>query len=290
MKKTLELEVSIKAHLIIGCGYLGSRVADLWLERGYRVAALTRNRADQLRAWGIEPLVGDILQPGTVALEAATVLYAVGLDRTAGKSFREIYIDGLRNVLDSLPTPERFIYVSSTSVYGQTDESIVDESSPTDPAEENGKVVLEAERLLRSKIPGAIILRFAGIYGPDRILRRRAIEKGEPLVGDAQKWLNLIHVEDGARAVLAAEAHAKAGETYLIADDEPVRRRDFYRVVAELLHAPTARFEPLPPGSPFPPHERANRRLSNRRMRADLKVNLEYPEFRSGLRASMGER
>ena len=160
------------------------------------------------------------------------------MDRSSGRSFREVYLDGLRNVLDRLPKPSRFIYVSSTSVYGQSGGEEVDETSPTEPRDENGRIVLAAEQLLRSKLPDAIVLRFAGIYGPGRIIRRAAIERGEPLIGDADKWLNLIHVDDGALAILAAEEHGRAGKAaYLVADDEPVRRREFYTFMAELLKA-----------------------------------------------------
>src|SRR5207247_1991336 len=120
----------------------------------------------------------------------------------------------LANVLAQLPPPKRFIYVSSSSVYGQTNGGWVDETSPTEPNEESGRIVLEAENLLRAKLPNAIFLRFAGIYGPGRLLRRQTIERGDPIVGDADKWLNLIHVDDGARVILAAEERAEPGRVY----------------------------------------------------------------------------
>jgi nucleoside-diphosphate-sugar epimerase len=194
---------------------------------------------------------------------------------------REVYLDGLRHVLDTLPTPERFVYVSSTGVYGQTDGSWVDESSPAEPTEESGRVVLDAERLLREKLPAAVVLRIAGIYGPDRLLRKQPLLRGEPLVGDPQKWLNLIHVEDGADAVIAAEARAAPGETYNVADDEPVTRRDFYVTLAELLNAPPARFDPREePGA-------ANRRVSNRKARGRVNLAPRFPSFRTGLPAAV---
>jgi nucleoside-diphosphate-sugar epimerase len=272
-------------RLIIGCGYLGLRVAKLWLARGERVAALTRGRGEALRGLGIEPIVGDVLDPGLALPAAATVLYAVGLDRSAGRSFREVYVEGLRNVLDALPRPKHFIYVSSTSVYGQSDGSRVDEQSPTTPSEENGRIVLEAEQHLRSRLTEAIILRFAGIYGPGRMIRQAAIEKGEPLVGDFDKVINLIHVDDGANAVVAAEERGKAGETYLIADGFPVTRREFYTCLAEVLNAPAPRFLSGEPDS----RDRSNRRIRNRKMLDELGVQLLHPDFRSGLRASLAE-
>lgn len=272
--------------LILGCGYLGRRAARRWTDRGRRLVALTRGRAADLTALGIEPVVGDVLDRESLRQlpSVSTVLYAVGMDRSTGRSMREVYVEGLRNVLAALPPCERFLYVSSTSVYGQTDGSVVDERSPTEPVEESGKVILQAEDLLRRERPGAIVLRFAGIYGPGRLLRRQALLDGAPLVGDADKWLNLIHVEDGASAILAAEDRGQAGETYLVADDAPVRRREFYTHLAKLLGAPDAKFEP--PAAP-PPQPEPNRRISNSRARATLGFAPTYPSYMEGLAVSL---
>src|SRR6478609_1277397 len=109
--------------LILGCGYLGRRVAARWVAAGRRVAALTRRNPAALAALGVEPVVGDVLDPATLRHlpRAATVLYAVGMDRSQGKTMHEVYVNGLRHVLGTIPRPDRFVYVSSTSVYGQTD-------------------------------------------------------------------------------------------------------------------------------------------------------------------------
>jgi nucleoside-diphosphate-sugar epimerase len=270
--------------LIIGCGYLGSRVGRAWLDRGYTVRALTRGRAASLESQGFEPITGDVLIPASLRDLPVpdTILYAVGMDRSAGRSMREVYIDGLRNVLAALPRGGRFFSVSSTSVYGQTDGSLVTEADATEPLEGNGRIVLEAERALREFRPDATILRFAGIYGPGRLLRRAQMLKDEAYLADPEKWLNLIHVEDGVRAVLAAERAAVPGGTFNIADDNPVSRRDFYTELARLLGAPPARFEPA--GSPA---REANRRISNARAKAELGFAPEFPSYREGLRASL---
>ncbi len=269
--------------LIMGCGYLGRRVAARWIESGRSVAALTRNNADSLAARGVQPIRGDVLDPASLRQlpPARTVLYAVGMDRSANKTMHDVYVNGLGHLLDTIAKPERFIYISSTGVYGQDDGGEVDEHSLTEPREESGKVVLAAEQLLRAKSPDAMVLRFAGIYGPDRLLRKQPLLKGEPLVGDADKWLNLIHVDDGVAAVLAAEANAVPGETYLIADNEPVPRREFYTRLAELLQAPPAAFEHKPePGA-------TNRRVVNRNARVNLAWNPRYASFREGLPAAI---
>ena len=165
--------------LVIGCGYLGRRVLPLWKDR--RVFALTRRAegAAELTTLGAEPVLGDVLRPESLhALPTVdTVLYAVGFDRASGATMRQVYVDGLANVLAHLPTPRRFLYVSSSSVYGQSDGGWVDEASPTEPLEESGRIVLEAERTLHAALPDAVVLRFSGIYGPGRLLRRATIVK-----------------------------------------------------------------------------------------------------------------
>jgi nucleoside-diphosphate-sugar epimerase len=277
----------MSSTLILGCGYLGRRVAALWRQQGRRVFAATRNAAHLPS--DVEPIVCDVLNPSSLTSlpRVETVLYAIGFDRTSGASMRSVYVDGLANVLAHLPKPKRLIYVSSSSVYGQADGGWVDETSPTEPLEESGRIVLAAEAILRAKLPDAVVLRFAGIYGPGRLLRRQAIEKGEPIVGDADKWLNLIHVEDGARAVLAAEERGESGRVYNVCDDHPVRRRYFYATLARLLRAPAPKFVRPPPEQPTPPHEQAHRRINNRRMKEALRVELRYANYDEGLRASV---
>ncbi|CAN5317125.1 SDR family oxidoreductase [soil metagenome] len=270
--------------LIVGCGYLGRVAAKRWISQGNSVAALTRSKSAELATHGITTVNGNVLdQVSLKALPATkTVLYAVGMDRTAGHSMREVYVEGLKNVLTALPATNRLIYVSSTGVYGQAAGEWVDETAPSVPLEASGQVVLEAETLLKSIRPDAIILRFAGIYGPNRLLRKKPLLAGEPFVGDAEKWLNLIHVGDGADAILAAESSGISGQTYNVSDGTPVTRRDFYTYLAELLHAHAAKFEP-----PATPQTEPNRRVSNRKAREQLSFVPMYSSFREGLAAAL---
>jgi nucleoside-diphosphate-sugar epimerase len=210
------------------------------------------------------------------------VAYCVGFDRAAGAGLRQVYVEGLAAVLDRLVGTPRFVYVSSTGVYGQSDGGEVDETAQTEPADESGRVALEAERLLRGRRPDAIVLRFAGIYGPGRLLREASLRAGEPISADPQKWLNLIHVEDGADVVAAALARAQPGQTCNVSDGAPVRRGDFYAFLARLLGAPPPRF--APPTRPDP----TDRRVNNSRMSGAFSPRLRYPDYVAGLRASIG--
>ena len=180
--------------MIYGCGYLGGRVARRWLDTGHQVAALTRSadRAAALRDEGMTTLVGDVCGVLPPVPAAKVVLYSIGFDRSGGNLMREVYVDGLRRVLDSLRTPpERFLYVSSTGVYGNFDGEWVNEASPCEPTREAGRVCLDAERLLAEHPAAehAVILRLAGIYGPNRLPRSDDLRAGRSAARNRNWWM-----------------------------------------------------------------------------------------------------
>src|SRR5437870_9959304 len=164
------------AKLIFGCGYLGLQVAQLWRAAGHTVFAVTRStsRATELAAARIEPLVGDLIDESQIPVPQGveTVLFAVGYDRLTDRSIRDVYVGGIAHAIRSSPdSVDRFIYISSTGVYGHAAGDEVDELSPCEPTREGGKASLAAEQLLQASrfASKAIILRLAGLYGPGRI-------------------------------------------------------------------------------------------------------------------------
>lgn len=294
--------------LIIGCGYVGLAVARKWLEAGESVSALTRSEehARQFAEIGIEPIRGEITRPETLAQlpESDTVLYAVGFDRAASKSRREVYVEGLDHVLSLIKTRTRkIIYLSSTSVYGQSAGEWVDETSTCEPERENGQICLEAEQLFHQHglLPGesngksaqAVILRLAGIYGPGRLLARiEQIKAGEALLGRPDAWLNLIHLTDIVKTILKCDTDIPLSSHYLVSDSCPVTRQEYYQMLARLLEAPSPRFasveenESTLKSTRFNSTERAaglNKRCCNKRLREELGVELSYPSIREGL-------
>src|SRR5262249_7563478 len=84
------------ARLVIGCGYLGGRVAAAWLRRGLRVFATTRGRPDELRQQGIAPIAADVTVPEQLHSlpHCAAVVYCVGFDRRSGHPMRKVYVQG----------------------------------------------------------------------------------------------------------------------------------------------------------------------------------------------------
>jgi len=279
------------SKLIFGCGYLGGRVGRLWLEAGEEVYCVTRGaqRAEMQAAAGYRPLVADVTDPDSLAdLPAAeTVLYAVGFDRSAGRSIEEVYVEGLRNVLAALPPGTRhLIYVSSTGVYGQTDGRLVDEESPCRPRRPGGIACLAAESLLREAeqppFRTATILRMAGIYGPGRVPRRAEIEAGRPIPSPGDGHLNLIHVEDAAEIVLRVERRTGPPRIYLVSDGAAVLRREYYAEIARQLNAAAPSYAEA---EETPGRGESDKRISNARLLREFDVRLRYPGYREGLAA-----
>jgi len=297
--------------LIVGCGYVGLPLGAELVRLGHEVFGLRRNASAEnaLKAAGIQPLFGDITQPETLAKlprEFDWVVHCVAAGGGA-EDYRQVYLQGTRNLMEwlapaSAEAPARqalkkFVYTSSTSVYGQTDGSQVKESSPTEPLAETAKVLVETEKLLlgddgsrgrspHQKFP-AVILRVAGIYGPDRGHWFKQFLKDEArMEGDGSRFLNMIHRDDLIGCIIEALKNGRAGEIYNAADDEPVNRLHFFQWLAQALD------KPLPPSEPENPAENrkrgvTNKRVSNRKLRMELGYQFKYPNFRKGYSAEL---
>lgn len=289
--------------LIFGCGYLGERVARRWKNAGHEVIVVTRSsdRAAQFQRDGYTTIVADVTQPDSLRNlpSAETVLYAVGYDRsagTSGASIEEVYAGGMQNVLAALPGGiGRFIYISTTGVYGFRSGEWVDEVTATDPQRSGGQASLDAENALRASplASTGIILRLAGIYGPGRVPFLNELKSGEPIPAHGSGYLNLIHVDDAADVVVAADAgDSKVApgighepRIYCVSDGNPVERGEYYSEVARQIGTAPPRFVEPDPNSPRAARAGSSRRISNQRMLAELRVELAYPDYRAGLAA-----
>jgi nucleoside-diphosphate-sugar epimerase len=283
--------------LVLGCGYLGLRVARQWLAAGQVVHAVTRSaeRANELEREGLKLIVADVSDPGSLAdrlPEAETVLYAIGYDATSGKSRKEVQHEGLNAVLDALRRQTgRLIYISTTGVYAQNDGQWIDEESDCKPTREAAKVALAAESLIRGHAfaERAFILRLAGIYGPGRIPHRGDLVAGRAIAAAPNDYVNLIYVDDAVSAILTVEAQGTPPQTYLVSDGHPVRRVDFFAELARLNGAPPPRFETPPSDALAASRSGSNKRISNARIRSELGFAPRCPSYREGLAAIVRE-
>ena len=282
--------------LIVGCGYVGLSLGAELVRQGHEIFGLRRSAsvANELKAASIQPLVADVTKPKTLAKLPRQFDWVVNCVAAGGdaENYRQIYLEGNRNLVSWLADspPKKFIYTSSTSVYGQDDGSLVTESSPAEPAADTAKILVETEKLLlaaaHKKFP-AIILRVAGIYGPERgHWFKQFLNDAARLDGDGSRFLNMIHRDDVVGCIIAALKNGRAGEIYNAVDDEPVSQIDFFRWLAATLG------KPLPPpvsddAGIIRKRGATSKRVSNHKLKLELGYHFQHPDFRSGYRAEL---
>lgn len=284
--------------LVVGCGYVGLPLGVELARQGHQVFGLRRSaHADaDLQSAGITPLHADITKFDSLAVLPKNYDWVVNCAATGGGDlldYQQLYLKGTQNLLEwlSVSPPKKFVYTSSTAVYGQNDGSLVDESSPTDPESETAQVLVETERLLieaaRSKKFPAVILRVAGIYGPQRGYLLKQFLRGEARIeGTGGRVLNMIHRDDLINIIIAAFQSGKPGEIYNAVDDEPVRQREIFQWLAEMIK------RDLPPTVPEAASRNRKRgitskRVTNRKLKAEFSYQFKYPTFREGYSAEL---
>lgn len=284
--------------LIIGCGYVGVPLGAELVRQGHEVFGVRRSTGTEtkLQTAGIQPLVADIANPADLAKLPGPfdwVVNTVSSSKGGVEEYRRVYLNGTRNLIEWLSSApsKKFVYTSSTSVYGQTDGSPVKESSPTEPASETGKVLVETEKLLleaaRHKKFPAVILRVAGIYGPERgHLFLQYLKNEAKIAGKGERLINMIHRDDLVGIIITMLKHGRPGEVYNAVDDEPVAQIHFFRWLAETLGK---EMPPFVPEAESADRKRGltNKKVSNRRLKMELGYQFKYPTFRQGYTAEI---
>jgi nucleoside-diphosphate-sugar epimerase len=284
--------------LIVGCGYVGLPLGATLVQLGHEVHGLRRTTdgAGALQAAGIHSHVADITQPEDLRKLPGPfdwVINTVSSSQGGVEAYRQVFVQGTTHLLDWLAgSPlKKYVYTSSTSVYAQTDGSLVKEDAPANPSSPTSQLLVETERLLQDAVRQrsfpAVILRVAGIYGPGRgHLFLQYLRDEARIAGRGERLINMIHRDDLIATILAALKGGRPGEIYNVVDDEPVAQIHFFRWLSETL------------GKWMPPFmteaENAsrkrgltNKKVSNRRMKMELGVRLKYPNYRQGYTAEI---
>jgi nucleoside-diphosphate-sugar epimerase len=219
------------------------------------------------------------------------VVNCVSSSRGTLEEYRAVYLEGTRNLLEwlSKSSPRKFVYTSSTGVYGQTDGSVVTEASPTVTESETAKVLIETENTLlaavRERNFPAIILRVSGIYGSGRGYWLKQFQNGEArLEGRGERILNMVHRDDVAGAIIATLERGQPGQVYNVTDDEPVSQIDLFRWLSKKL----GKSMPSPGETDFAGTRKrgvTSKRVSNARLKTELAYRPKYPTFREGFSA-----
>lgn len=208
---------------------------------------------------------------------ADALIHCASSNRGGADSYRAIYLEGLLNCI-AAAQPRRALFVSSTSVYGQTDGSWVDESSLTEPDRETSRILLEAERVCLAS--GGLVTRLSGLYGPGRSVLMQKYLSGEAVIeGGDGRYINQIHRDDAARAIFHLFATRQAPGIYNVTDNTPATQRELYQWLADHFQ------KPLPPeGPPDLNRKRAwtNKRISNAKLHATGWAPA-FPDYRSAI-------
>ena len=265
---------------IAGCGFTGLATARLLHARGWQVIGGTHSAesAAALAGEAFPVTACDITDRAAIArlpaVEAA--VHCASSGRGGVEQYRAVYLEGARALAEVL-APHRFVFTSSTSVYAQTDGSLVSEESAAEPDRETGHILREAEEFVLAR--GGCVARLAGIYGPARSVLLKKFFSGEALIeGDGGRFINQVHRDDIASA-LALLIEKDARSIFNVCDDEPMTQRALYEWLAQRFQ------KPLPPAGPIDPNRKrgwTNKRVSNAKLRA-LGWTPRYPSFRDAI-------
>jgi nucleoside-diphosphate-sugar epimerase len=273
--------------LIAGCGYVGQATADLFLAAGWEVEGWTSSgeSAASLSNKPYSVCQVDISKRAQLAARVGTFEAVIHCASTRGgevESYRQIYFDGARNLLDRF-VGTKMLFTSSTSVYAQRDGSWVTEESETEPARETGRILLETETTVLHR--RGTVVRLAGIYGPGRSALLSKLLTGTATIDpENDRFINQVHRDDIASAVfLLLTREVQEPLVYNVVDDQPMLQSDCYRWLAQKLS------RPLPPiGKSTDQRKRSdsNKRVSNAKLRR-LGWAPRYPTFAEAMEKSI---
>ncbi len=284
----------MKRLLIIGCGDVALRAASA-LHRRYRLYALSRDpeQRPRLRALGIVPIAGDLDRPLTLdrlAGLADAVLHFAPPAATGNADLRTARLLAAFSKGESLP--QRLVYISTSGVYGDCGGEWVTETRKLRPGTPRAQRRADAERRLRNwgrrNSVTVTLLRAPGIYAANRLPVER-LRRGTPvLAADEDPYTNHIHADDLARIALAALRRGLPGRAYNACDDSEMKMGEYFDRVADhfgLPRPPRISRAAAPAALPASllSFMEESRRLSNRRIKAELKIRLDYPTVDAGL-------
>jgi nucleoside-diphosphate-sugar epimerase len=273
--------------LIAGCGYVGEATANLFHSAGWNVEGWVHSKesAARLSAKPYSLRVIDVSQRGDVAKRPEAfdaVIHCASSRGGDAEVYREIYLNGARHLLETFPQA-KILFTSSTSVYAQRDGSRVTEESETKPLRETSRILLEVEKLVLEK--DGIIVRLAGIYGPQRSALLSKFLNGTATIDpNNDRFVNQVHRDDIASALFLLLNRAQtSAQIYNVVDDQPLLQSECYHWLAQRLN------RPLPPTRKSEqPRKRGdtNKRVSNAKLH-QLGWTPDYPTFRDAMEKSI---
>lgn len=266
--------------LLIGCGGLGTMIANNLHLAGHQVVGVRKSA--QALPHAMQTIQADVTQAESLStlaeVYAQIVIYCISATASSDEDYYQHYVLGLSNVLATQRDNtklERVFFVSSSSVYGDDTQNIVDEISPTLAANYNGKRMLQAEQLLTQLACPYTVLRLSGIYGTGRLYLLN-MAKDITRWPQQNSWSNRIHQQDAAAFIaylVNLHEQQPLQSCYIVTDDMPTQQYEVLMWLAQQLHVqvPTLNMPSISHG----------KRLSNRRLR-DTGFILKYANYQFG--------
>ena len=282
--------------LIVGCGDVGLRVARL-LAPKLRVLALSSSpeRGPSLRARGIVVINGDLDKPNTLGRLAGVAHSVLHLAPPPGAGSSDPRTAHLLQALLRGTPPKRLIYGSTSGIYGDCAGARVSETWTPNPKSPRGRRRLDAERKIREAGKGSpvrsSVLRIPGIYALDRAngTPRERLVRGTPVLqAQDDVFTSHIHADDLARACVAALWRGRAQRVYNVADQTELKMGDYMDLAADLWSLPRPpRLSRTAIAAQLSAERLSfmeeSRRLLNRRLVEELRLQLHYPTVAEGL-------
>jgi nucleoside-diphosphate-sugar epimerase len=274
--------------LMIGCGDVALRVASL-LRGRVRLVGLVRRAHDasRLRDHGIVPIVGDLDDFRTLARLSARAHAVLHFAPPPGEGRDDPRTRKLLAALaKSGSLPQRFVYISTSGVYGDCEGARIAETRRRRAQTPLAKRRVAAENRVRSWAARhrvtASILRVPGIYASTRLPVDRVRQRTPVLAADEDVYTNHIHADDLARACIAALFRAAPQRVYHASDDSRSTMGEHFDAVADAFGLPRAprlgRDAMRAAVSEMQWSFMAeSRRLDNTRLTRELRLRLAYP-------------
>jgi nucleoside-diphosphate-sugar epimerase len=199
--KSLFWRSTMAKILIAGCGDLGSGLATDLVAQGHEVTGIRRTGIHFPD--GVVGITGDLTKMEDKTLPDVDIIFLIMTPNGRNEeAYRAAYYETAQVLMRRYQTmskrPQVF-FVSSTSVYGQSQGEWIDETTPAQPKSATAAILLETEQILASAF-SSVAIRCSGIYGPGRFRLLEKIESGEEW--EANSWTNRIHRDDVVSALV----------------------------------------------------------------------------------------
>ncbi len=280
--------------LLVGSGDIAQRLLPLLRDR-YRIYALLRDpaKAQVWRSGGAIPVNADLDVRHSLTRIAGLADIVIHLAPPLPGGSQDTRTRHLLTTLSQGELPKRFIYISTSGVYGDCAGAVVSETRRLAPRNARAKLRVSAEAQVRAWARRnrvcASILRVPGIYAAERLPLERLRSGAPAVVAEEDSYTNHIHADDLARIIVAALRRGKSNRVYHAVDDGEMKMGDYFDLVADAYGLPR------PPrlarddvqrvvGAGMWSFMAESRRLSNLRLKKELGVRLRYPTVGAALR------